>query len=505
MAQARLPVRKIREVLRLKAEACSNRQIAAAVGCARSTVQDCLRRCGVVGLAWPLPPELDEETLYARLYCRQIPLSRTPAPDFAKLHAELRRPGVTRMLLWQEYKAAQPDGWQYSEFCEQYRRWVGRQDAVLRQTHTPGGKLFVDYAGQTVPVTDRLTGLVRHAQIFVAVLGASNYTFVEATWTQALPDWLDSHVRALVFFGGVPAAIVPDNLKSGVTKPSRYEPELNPSYQDFAEHYGVAILPARIRKPRDKAKVEGGVLIVERAILARLRDLTFFSLAELNQAIAALLAELNAKPFQQREGSRLSLFEAEERPALKPLPGRAYEFAEWKKAKVHLDYHVQVEGAFYSVPYALIGKTVDVRVTARGIEAFHRQQRVATHVRNTQRGQFTTIAAHRPERHSAVIDLSHEKLMQRAVAIGPATVEVLAQQVQRRRHPEEALRASLGILRLAKDFSPAQLEAAAMRAIALGAFSYRVLRTLITTPADPAPSPLPPLTHANVRGGDYFH
>ena len=471
MAQARLPVRKIREVLRLKAEACSNRQIAAAVGCARSTVQDCLRRCGVVGLAWPLPPELDEETLYARLYCRQIPLSRTPAPDFAKLHAELRRPGVTRMLLWQEYKAAQPDGWQYSEFCEQYRRWVGRQDAVLRQTHTPGGKLFVDYAGQTVPVTDRLTGLVRHAQIFVAVLGASNYTFVEATWTQALPDWLGSHVRALVFFGGVPAAIV----------------------------------PARVRKPRDKAKVEGGVLIVERAILARLRDLTFFSLAELNQAIAALLAELNAKPFQQREGSRLSLFEAEERPALKPLPGRAYEFAEWKKAKVHLDYHVQVEGAFYSVPYALIGKTVDVRVTARGIEAFHRQQRVATHVRNTQRGQFTTIAAHRPERHSAVIDLSHEKLMQRAVAIGPATVEVLAQQVQRRRHPEEALRASLGILRLAKDFSPAQLEAAAMRAIALGAFSYRVLRTLITTPADPAPSPLPPLTHANVRGGDYFH
>lgn len=505
MAQARLPVRKIREVLRLKAEEHSNRQIASAIGCARSTVQDCLRRCGEAGLAWPLPAELDEEALYARLYCRQVPLSCTPAPEFARLHAELRRPGVTRMLLWQEYKAAQPDGWQYSEFCDQYRRWLGRQDAVLRQTHRPGDKLFVDYAGQTMPVTDRQTGLVRQAQVFVAVLGASNYTYTEATWTQGLPDWLASHVRALAFFGGVPAAIVPDNLKSGVTKPSRYEPELNPSYQDFAEHYGVAVLPARVRKPRDKAKVEGGVLIVERSILARLRNLTFFSLADLNQAMAALLAELNAKPFQQREGNRLALFESEERPVLKPLPDRSYEFAEWKKAKVHLDYHVQVEGAFYSVPYALIGKAVDVRMTARGIEVFHRQKLVATHVRSTQRGQFTTAPAHRPERHSAVIDLTHEKLMQRALAIGPATVEVLAQQVQRRRHTEEGLRASLGILRLAKDFSPQALEAAAERAIALGAFSYRVLRTLITTPADPSPSPVPPLAHANVRGGDYFH
>ena len=505
MAQQRLPVRKIREVLRLRAEGISDRQIAVAIGCARSTVQDCVRRCREAGLAWPLPAELTEETLYVRLYHRQVPLSKTPAPDFARLHTELKRRGVTRMLLWQEYKAAQPDGWQYSEFCEQYRCWLGRQDVVLRQTHRPGEKLFVDYAGQTIPVTDRLTGLVRPAQIFVAVLGASNYTYAEATWTQALPDWLASHSRALAFFGGVPAAIVPDNLKSGVTTPCRYEPALNPSYQDFAEHYGVAILPARVRKPRDKAKVEGGVLIVERSILARLRDLTFFSLAELNQVIAALLAELNAKPFQQREGSRLSLFEAEESAALRPLPAHPYEFAEWRKAKAHLDYHVQVDGAFYSVPHALVGKTVDVRLTAHGIEILHRQVRVATHRRSTQRGQFTTEAAHRPERHGAVVELSHEKLMQRALVIGPATVEVLTQLAQRRRHPEEALRASLGILSLAKDFSPAQLEAAAERAVALGAFSYRALRALIATPNASTPSPMPPLMHANVRGGDYFH
>ncbi|HEX7324717.1 MAG TPA: IS21 family transposase, partial [Rhodanobacteraceae bacterium] len=435
-------MRKIREVLRLQAEGFSKHQIAGATGSARSTVQECLRRCAAAGLAWPLPPELGEEALYSRLYRREVPLSRTPAPDFAKLQAELKRPGVTRMLLWQEYRAAQPDGWQYSAFCEQYRRWLGTQDAVLRQVHRPGEKLFVDYAGPTVPVTDRLTGLVRSAQIFVAVLGASNYTYVEATWTQGLEDWLGSHVRALAFFDGVPAAIVPDNLKSGVTKPSRYEPDLNPSYQDFAEHYRVAVLPARVRKPRDKAKVEGGVLIVERALLARLRDLTFFSLAELNQALRALLAELNAKPFQQRDGSRLSVFEAEERPALRPLPERPYEFAFWKKAKVHLDYHVQVEGAFYSVPYALIGKTVEVRVTAHGIEVFHQQRLVARHARIDQRGHFTTDAGHRPERHSAVIELTHEKLMQRAQAIGPATAEVLSQQAQRRLHPEEALRSS---------------------------------------------------------------
>jgi len=504
VAQARLPVRKIREVLRLKAEGLSDRQIALAIGSARSTVQECLCRCRDAGLAWPLAPELDEAVLHAQLYRRAVPLSRTPTPDYAKLHAELQRPGVTRMLLWQEYKAAQPDGWQYSVFCDQYRRWLGRQDVVLRQSHRPGDKLFVDYAGQTIGVTDRLTGLVRPAQIFVAVLGASNYTYAEATWTQTLPDWLGSHVRTLQFIGGVTAAIVPDNLKSGVSRACRYEPALNPEYQDFAEHYGVAILPARVRKPRDKAKVEGGVLIVERWILARLRDCTFFSLAELNAAIAALLAELNTRPFQRQEGDRQTRFETLDRPALRPLPLRAYEFASWKKAKVHLDYHVQVDGAFYSVPYALIGKTVDVRLTAHGIEIFHRQQRVAAHARYAGRGHFTTVAAHRPERHSAVIDLTHEKLMQRAVAIGPATVEVLTEQMQRRRHPEESLRASLGILRLAKDFSPDALERAAERAVALATFSYRALRALISAPSADAEQPALPLAHANVRGGEYF-
>lgn len=330
MGQARLPVRKIREVLRLKADGYSDRQIALAIGSARSTVQECLRRARDAAVSWPLPPEIDEAVLQARLYRRAVPRSRTPPPDFAELHRELQRRGVTRLLLWEEYKAVHADGWQYSVFCDQYRRWLARQELVLRQDHAPGDKLFVDYAGQTVPITNRLTGECRAAQVFVAVLGCSNLSYAEATWTQALPDWLGSHVRALQAIGGVPRAIVPDNLKSGVKKAHRYEPVINPAYQDFAEHYGVAILPARVRKPRDKAKVEVGVLVVERWILARLRNRTFFSLGELNAAIRELLERLNTRTFKKMAGNRRSRFEALECPALRPLPIRAYEFGEWK-------------------------------------------------------------------------------------------------------------------------------------------------------------------------------
>lgn len=501
-------MRKIREVLRLKFEAgLGDRKIAQAMGSARSTVQECLRRCKAAGLGWPLPEGIDEAQLHARLYRpEQAPaVGRMTLPDFAELHAELKRPGVTRLLLWQEYKALHPDGWQYSVFCDQYRRWLATQDVVLRQTHVPGEKCFVDYAGQTVGIVDRHTGEVHAAQIFVAVLGASSYTFAEATWTQQLCDWLGSHVRALEFFGGVSGAIVPDNLKSGVTKAHRYEPELNPAYQDFAEYYGVAILPARVRKPRDKAKVEVAVQIVERWILARLRNRLFFSLAELNSAIRALLSELNTRPFKRREGCRLSLFNEMERGALRPLPPTSYTFATWKKAKVHLDYHVEVERAYYSVPYKLIGKSVDVRLGANTVEIFYRQKQVAAHARTHQRGHFTTLPGHRPERHSAVIELTHERLMQRALMVGPCTAEVLTQQLHQRRHPEEALRASLGILRLARDFSPAQLETAARRALELKAYSYRALRTLIQSkPSVAATQQTLPLDHANLRGPDYF-
>lgn len=504
MAQKRLPVRKIREVLRLKAAGFSDRKIAAAIGSARSTVQECVRRANEVGLAWPLPPELDEEALQARLYRREVPLSHRPRPQFAQIHAELARAGVTRLLLWQEYKAAQPEGWQYSVFCDQYRRWLASQELVLRQNHAPGEKLFVDYAGHTVAVVDRHSGAIRQAQIFVAVLGYSNYTYAEATWTQTLPDWLGAHVRALEFIGGCPSAIVPDNLKSGVKRAHRYEPELNPSYQDFAEHYGVAIVPARVGRPRDKAKVEAGVLVVERWILARLRNRTFFSLGELNAAIGELLHHLNHRPFKKLDGCRHARYVELDRPALRALPARRYEFGEWKSAKVHPDYHVEVNRAYYSVPYRLIGAELDVRLSAHAVEIFHQGRLVAAHARATERGRRLTQNAHRPQQHVAVIERSLARVLERATAIGPATVEVLRQQAAHRKHPEETLRAAQGILRLAQDFSPTALERACERAAALRSYSYRAVRTLIETPTPAATPAALDLFHENVRGSDYF-
>ena len=303
MAQARLSVRKIREVLRLKAEArLSDREIAAVIDSARSTVQECLRRARAAGIEWPLPVECDDEDLAARLYPSATAQARYPTPDFATVHAELARKGVTRMLLWQEYRARHPDGCQYSAFCRDYDAWRGRQDAVMRFEHAPGDKLFVDYAGLTMSIVERDSGEVQTAQIFVAALGASNFTYVEASLTQTVADWLGAHVRALEYFGGVTQAIVPDNLKSGVARACRYEPDLNPSYQDFAEHYGVAILPARVRKPRDKAKVEVAVQGIERWILAPLRHCTFFSLSELNAALWAALERYNDRPLSREDG-----------------------------------------------------------------------------------------------------------------------------------------------------------------------------------------------------------
>ena len=504
MAQARLSVRKIREVLRLKSEAqLSDRQIAAVLGSARSTVQECLRRARAAGLSWPLP-ELAEDELQERLYPRTPSPPRYPTPDFEAIQRELATKGVTRMLLWQEYKAQHPEGCQYSAFCRDYEAWLGRQDAVMRFEHVPGDKLFVDYAGKTMAVVDRHTGEIQVAQVFVATLGASHYTYVEATLTQTVADWLAAHVRSLEYFGGIPRAIVPDNLKSGVRRHCRYEPDLNPSYQDFAEHYGVAILPARVRKPRDKAKVEVGVQGVERWIMAPLRQRTFFSLSELNVALREQLERYNERPLSREAGTRRSRFCELDQPALRPLPVQRYEYATWKRAKVFLDYHIEHERRYYSVPYRLIGKSVELRISAHTIEVYYRGQAVARHVKGSGSRRFMTEPGHRPERHRAVIEMSHERLLERAEAIGPATAALLREQTARRVHPEEALRASLGILRLAHDFSAGALEHACQRALELKAYSYRAVRTLIIAPASPTPATTPTPAHDNVRGADYF-
>jgi transposase len=509
MAQPRLTMRKVREVLRLKfAAGLSDRQIAASVGSARSTVQECLRRAAAAKVTWPVPDALDDARLEALLYPPIVAAITVPLPDFAHLHRELSRPGVTRRLLWEEYRAQHPDGLQYSAFCDHYRAWRERSvEPVMRFEHRAGDKCFVDYAGHTVPIIDRHTGEIREAQVFIASLGCSNYTFAEATASQSLPDWLGSHVRAVEYFGGAPAAFVPDNLKSGVQKPHRYDPELNPAYAEWAEHYGTTILPARVRKPRDKSKVENAVLIVERWILAKLRDRQFFNLSELNAAIAELLNEYNAKPFQKMDGTRQSRYLELDRPALKALPARPYEYAQWKSAKVHLDYHIEVERAYYSVPYRHIGDQVDVRMTARMIEIFHRRQLIATHIRSYQRSHRTTLPAHRPDKHRAIVDQSIERLLERAERICPSVAAVLREQFNKKVHPEVALRSAQGILRMAQDFNPEKLQAACERALQLGTTSYRAVRNLITQPApiESGEARQLSLDHDNVRGPEYFH
>ena len=500
-------MRKLKEIARLKFEAGRTfDEIAAAVGIARSTVQTVLGRLSAAGLSWPWPAALDDAAIEARLYPRKPGPQSTAGslPDFAAMRSELSRKGVTRRRLWVEYREREPGGLEYSQFCTLYRQWRKTQDVVLRFEHIPGDKLFVDYAGLTMPVIDPRTGEIHHAQIFVAALGHSGFTYTEATLTQTTADWLSSHVRAFAFLGGVPAAVVPDNLKSGVSRAHRYAPDVNPAYQDLAVHYGLSVLPARVATPRDKAAVENAVLVVERWVLAPLRDLQCFSVAALNAAMAPLLAALNDAPFQKREDSRRIVFETLERATLQPLPVHAYEYATWKKSKVHLDYHIELDRRYYSVPYALVGKTLEVRITAKTVEVFHHGQRVAAHLKGTYKGQFTTEPLHRPPAHQAVIELNHERLLRRAEAIGEATAAVIRAQAGRRKHRDETLRSSLGTLRLAHDFSPAELEAACVRALALGSFSDRAIATLLKSAPPPVPPPALKVVHDNLRGPGYF-
>ena len=394
-------MRKIREALRLKSNGLPGRKIAESLGIGRTTLRDYFHRAELAGLSWPLPADLSDADLESRLYSRpsQPPQGLYPQPDFAKIHSELRRKGVTLSLLWEEYREVHPDGYGYSRFCELYARWEGVLSPVMRQRHPAGERLFVDYAGSTLDVICPQTGEVRPAQLFVATLGASNYTYVEASWSQQLSDWIASHVRAFEFFGGVTAQVVSDNLKSGVTRACFYDPEINRTYDDMARHYETAIVPARPRKPKDKAKVEGAVLLAERWILARLRNRQFFSLDELNAAIRKLLDQLNNKTSRHLGASRQELFDRLDKPALRPLPVEAYSYAEWKECRVGLDYHIDVKRHYYSVPHHLLKKKLWVRITARTIEAFYKGERVAVHARISGNHQHSTIKDHMPANH----------------------------------------------------------------------------------------------------------
>jgi transposase len=510
-----MPMRQVREVLRLTAAGVSGHEIARRLGVAPSTVRLTLQRLAIARLGWPLPAEMTDAALEAQLFTAAGTRQghrRHPEPDWPRIHHELKRKHVTLAMLWEEYVEQHPDGYRYSRFCELYRGWAGRLSVTMRQTHVGGDKLFVDYAGDTVPVIiDRLTGKTRPAQIFVAVLGASNFTYAEASWTQALGDWIGAHIRAFAALGGVPNLLVPDNTKVAVIKACLYEPQVNRTYAEMAAHYDTAILPARPYRPRDKAKVEAAVLIIERWLLGRLRHRRFYGLADLNTAIGEMLRRLNEeRPIRRLGVTRRALFEQLDRPNLKPLPAQPYAFAEWRVRRVGVDYHVEVEDHYYSVPYRFARSEVEVRLTPQTVEVFLKGERIAAHLRAGGNHRHTTVPEHMPSSHRRYADWTIERIRREAATVGPATAALCELILERRPHPEQGFRACLGILRLVRPFGVDRLEAAATRAIEIGTLTYGSVRSILDHKLDRQAAQRPPadgapLLHPNIRGPRYYH
>jgi transposase len=512
MARKPINMRYIKDILRLKHQNhLSVREIAGSCGLPASTVGDYLQRAEAAGLSWPLPEEISDAQLEQRLL--QPAESTTPSdpaklqPDWAAIHEQLRRKGVTLKLLWQEYRQAYPEGYQLSRFCQLYRDWAKALDPVLRQVHHPGQKLFVDWAGLKVSI-HHPDGSITQASLFVAVMGFSNKTYAEAFAHELLEHWIEAHGHAFAFFGGVTRAVVPDNPKTAVQRPCRYEPLLHRSYQEMANHYGTVILPARIKKPRDKAKVETAVQIAERQLLAPWRDRRFASVAELNQALRPLLDQLNAQEFQKLEGSRNSWFEAQEKPALLPLPTQAFELATWGKATVNIDYHAVVDYHGYSVPYPLVHQVLETRLTAKTVEFFDHGKRVAAHVRSYLPGKFTTLEEHRPKSHQRYLEWTPSRLIDWAAKTGPQCAQLVEKILKERPHPEMGFRSCLGILRLGQGVGAQRLEAACARALHFGTCSYQSIKSILQKRLDqqaPEPElPLPSPVHPNVRGQGYY-
>lgn len=505
-------MRQIRETLRLHLQAgLSYSEVGRALKISKSAVGKYVSLARVAGVDWANAQTLSDEALEARLYRPPVPrASHQLAPDFAHIHQELKRPGVTLMLLWEEYAGGNPLAYKYTSFCVKYRAFAQCQQRSMRQVHLAGEKLFVDYAGTTVPIVDITTGEISAAQIFVATLGASNYTYACATPRQTTADWIGAQVQALEFIGGVPRLIVPDQTRALIKTPHRYDPEPNRAYEEFARHYGCAILAARPAHPRDKPKVEGSVLLVQRWILARLRNRRFFSLAELNRAIAELLVDLNLRPFKKLPGCRRSAFEQLDAPALRPLPPARFVLSRWKAAKVNVDYHVEFEGHFYSVPHRLVGTRLDVRVTGSLLECFASNQRVAGHAVSTARGGFTTAPEHMPASHRAHLAWTPAKLIAWGEQIGVSTAAVVSWQLDHRPHPEQGYRACLGLLALVRRYGAPRLEAACTRAMAIRAPQLRSVTNILKCGLDSQPQRLqvtanPVIAHENVRGPDYYH
>jgi transposase len=512
MPGERLSMRKIRELLRLRWEQhLSQRVIGRSLRLSQAAVSEYLSRARRADLTWPLPDDLDDARLEALLFppAPNLPTEQRPVPDWAVVHRELRRPNVTLALLWEEYRGGPGarDGFGYSWFCDLYREWAGRLKPTLRQVHTAGERVFVDFAGHAMEVIDGATGEIRRAEVFVGVLGASSYVFAQATWTQSLPDWIAAHVNMLAAIGGVPRQIVSDNLRAGITRACFYEPLVNRTYADMASHYGTAVIPARPYKPRDKAKVEVGVQVVQRWILARLRNRRFFSLAELNQAIRELVDDLNVRPMRGWGTTRRALYEQLDRPALRELPPTPYEYATWKRCRVNLDYHVEIDKHFYSVPFRLLREEVEARITAKTVEIFHRGKLVATHLRSLRPHRPTTLTEHMPSSHRRYRDWTHERILREAASVGDDTAALVEIILRSRPHPEQGFRSCIGILRLAERYDAERLDAACARALALGTRSYSSVATILKNAQDKkaADPEQPSLLHENIRGSGYYH
>ncbi|WXA88066.1 IS21 family transposase [Pendulispora rubella] len=510
-------MRKVREVLRLKFECGrTHAEIAASTVIGETTVGDYLKRARACGLTWEEARPLSDAEVEARLFRyggRNEPPSRVPI-DFAWVHRELSKPAVTLQTLWVEYRdgamgQAPLRAYEYSRFCALYARWKKKLSVVMRQVHRAGEKVFIDYSGRKPHIVDPQTGEIHEVELFVAVLGASNYTYAEATRTQKLADFVGSTIRAFEYFGGVPEVVVPDQLRSAVSGPDRYEPDINPTYLEMAQHYGVTVIPARPRKPRDKAKVEGGVLIAQRWILAALRNRTFFSLGELNAAIGELLERLNTRPFQKLEGCRRSAFQTLDKPALRPLPAHRYRIAKWKKARANIDYCVDYDHRLYSVPYALMGEEVEIRATATTIEVLHRNERVASHARSYgPKGTAIICDEHRPRQHRDYGKWPPERVVAWAESIGIQVGEFARRVMEQRTHPETGYRTCLGVIRLADKYGRARVNAACARALSIGSPTCKSVTAILKNGLDRAPQVEPatraPIAHEHIRGARYF-
>jgi transposase len=507
----RLVMRQIKEVLRLKLECkLSNSKVAIGCNISRETVRKYLIRAADANLSWPLPVGMDDDQLEALLFpCDGKYQNKDDRPDLKWVHSELKSPGVTLSLLWDEYKANNPNGIGYSRFCVLYKAFVNTLDPVMRQIHKAGEKLFVDYAGTTIAWTDKATGEIKQAELFVATLGASNHTFVEATHTQSLEDWIGSHCRAFVFFGGVTKIIVPDNLKSGVTKAHIYDPKINLTYQDMADHYKVAIIPARVSTPKDKAKVETSVRGITQSITAKLRHHNFFSVADINKAIAPLLTAYNNKGFQKLPGSRSSTFTEIDQPALQELPEHEYEYASWRTVRVNIDYHVHHNKYYYSVPYTYIKKEINIRITSNIIQCFYRSKLIATHVRDRNQ-RYSTIKEHMPKNHQEYAEWTPERIFKWASKSGAQTAEFIKNLLEAKPLPQQSFRACLGVMRLGKQYGDDKLEKACARASALNSFSYKSVASILKHGLEDKPLPeisvasTAPREHSNVRGSNYY-